>query len=132
MDNPQQANHSNQENIGHEERDVSVVPVLWFLLGLAIFLIASMAVLGFWFRAEESKRAAIDAAAPAVQASPLPVDAPRLQANPADELVEFLAYEHEMLSTYGWVDKDAGIARIPIERAMELALEQGFPVREGQ
>ena len=30
--------------------------------------------------------------------------------------------DKEQLETYGWVNEDAGIARIPIERAMELTL----------
>lgn len=28
-----------------------------------------------------------------------------------------------------WVDQGAGVARIPVDRAAELALERGFPVR---
>lgn len=35
-------------------------------------------------------------------------------------------WKHD-LSTYGYVDPQLGIARIPIERAMELKLKQGFP-----
>ena len=34
-----------------------------------------------------------------------------------------------MLTTYGWVDKNAGTVRIPIDRAKELLLERGLPVR---
>lgn len=30
----------------------------------------------------------------------------------------------EILTTYGWMDKDKGIVRIPIERAMELTVER--------
>jgi hypothetical protein len=33
------------------------------------------------------------------------------------------------LSTYGWVDRQNGTARIPIERAMDIIAEQGLPVR---
>jgi hypothetical protein len=31
------------------------------------------------------------------------------------------------LNGYGWVNKEQGIVRIPIERAMELIVEKGFP-----
>jgi len=34
----------------------------------------------------------------------------------------------ENLSTYGWIDPSARIVRVPIERAMELKLAEGFPV----
>ena len=37
--------------------------------------------------------------------------------------------EAEKLSSYGWVDKDGGVARIPIDRAMEVMLQRGFPAR---
>ena len=33
------------------------------------------------------------------------------------------------LTTYGWVDPQAKILHIPIERAKELALQKGFPVQ---
>jgi hypothetical protein len=38
------------------------------------------------------------------------------------------AAEDEVLTSYGWVSKEAGIARIPIEHAMQLVLERGLPV----
>jgi hypothetical protein len=33
------------------------------------------------------------------------------------------ARQEEQLAHYGWVDRDAGIARIPIERALDLRAE---------
>ena len=35
-----------------------------------------------------------------------------------------------MLGSYGWVDSDGGVVRMPIDRAVELVLERGLPVRE--
>jgi hypothetical protein len=57
--------------------------------------------------------------------------APRLQVMPAEHLKVYRAEEDVQLNTYGWVDKGAGIVHIPIERAMELSLQRGFPVRKG-
>ena len=34
-----------------------------------------------------------------------------------------------MLGSYGWVDKNAGVVRIPIDAAMKLTLERGLPAR---
>jgi hypothetical protein len=34
------------------------------------------------------------------------------------------------LNSYGWVDKEGGVARIPIERAMAVVAEQGLPAGE--
>jgi len=54
---------------------------------------------------------------------------PRIEAYPARELEDLHGREHRILSTYGWTDKNAGIVRIPIDRAIELQLQRGFPVR---
>src|SRR5205085_343350 len=35
----------------------------------------------------------------------------------------------QKLQSYGWVDANAKIVHVPIERAMELSLQKGFPVQ---
>jgi len=37
--------------------------------------------------------------------------------------------EEKALYTYGWVDEKAGTVHIPIERAMDLLVQRGLPVR---
>jgi hypothetical protein len=56
-------------------------------------------------------------------------ETPQLQVAPAEDLEEFRRKEEELLHTYGWVDRKKGIARVPIDVAMELALKKGFPTR---
>lgn len=56
--------------------------------------------------------------------------APRIEEHPAIEIQQLHAQENSILSTYGWTDKKAGVVRIPIDRAMELQLERGFPTRK--
>lgn len=53
--------------------------------------------------------------------------APRLQPDPAQEMQELRHWESRVLGSYGWVDRSQGIARIPVERAIELTLEEGLP-----
>ena len=43
-----------------------------------------------------------------------------LQPDPAHDIAAFRAQKRQWLGTYGWVDREHGIARIPIERAMAL------------
>jgi hypothetical protein len=59
---------------------------------------------------------------------PLPPP-PRLQLSPPADLKSFRAREETELSTYGWINKTSGVVRVPIERAMALVLDEGFPVR---
>ena len=54
---------------------------------------------------------------------------PRLQQQPFDDVRDLHAAEAAWLGGYGWVDRQAGIVRIPIEDAMSLVLERGLPAR---
>ena len=54
---------------------------------------------------------------------------PRLQLAPPEDLKRFRAAEDLELNTYGWLDRTAGVVRIPVERAMDLVLQRGLPVR---
>lgn len=56
--------------------------------------------------------------------SPLLVDEPT-------NLKKFRDHEVEMLTTYGWVDQNAGTVRVPVDVAKDLILKQGLPVRAG-
>ncbi|MEZ5361889.1 MAG: hypothetical protein R2748_05955 [Bryobacterales bacterium] len=45
----------------------------------------------------------------------------------ADEQIRSV---RDRASSYGWVDRESGVAHIPVERAMDLLLEEGFPQQE--
>ena len=117
---------------GHEHTDANV----WMIVQFAIWLIAAALVthvlmwgMFFWF--VESRTAA----APALefplakdQAPRLPAG-PRLQPIPANEIFEFRQREDAELAEYGWIDRNAGTVRIPIEEAKRLILQRGLPSR---
>lgn len=48
-----------------------------------------------------------------------------------EALSELRARAAMRLDSYGWVDRDAGVAHIPIERAMQMIVEQGVPKWSG-
>jgi hypothetical protein len=52
---------------------------------------------------------------------------PYLQTREPLGLERFRANEEQILTTYGWIDKNNGVVRIPIDRAKELLLERGIP-----
>jgi hypothetical protein len=52
---------------------------------------------------------------------------PRLEPNPLAPRLAARAREDALLGGYGWVDANAGVARIPIDRAMEILVEKGLP-----
>jgi len=55
---------------------------------------------------------------------------PVLQADPHAELIALRRGEDSVLSTYGWVNRDSGVVRIPIDQAMEMLVKKGLPHRE--
>jgi hypothetical protein len=55
--------------------------------------------------------------------------APSLQVNPRVDLAAWRERETAALERYAWIDRSNGIVRLPIERAMDLLLERGLPVR---
>ena len=52
---------------------------------------------------------------------------PKLVISEPLALAEFRAQEEALLTSYGWVEKDKGLARIPIEDAMRIVAEHGLP-----
>lgn len=54
---------------------------------------------------------------------------PHLQTQPFKDVYQLRLGEDKRLESYEWVDKEGGVTRIPIDRAMEILLERGFPAR---
>jgi hypothetical protein len=54
---------------------------------------------------------------------------PRLEGDEWREINEFREQEEQTLNSYGWVDQQAGVVRIPIDRAMQLMAQRGLPTR---
>lgn len=44
-------------------------------------------------------------------------------------LENYLGNVHKELNSYGWIDRSQGIVHIPVDRAIQLVLKQGLPVR---
>jgi len=120
----------NGRHIGHETRDASVGPIVLTGLSLAVTValvaLVSYGVLTFL---GAHRRATTRNNPMSVEDSQIPPN-PRIEEHPAIEIQQLHAEEERILSSYGWVDKKAGVVRIPIDRAMELQLERGFPTRK--
>jgi hypothetical protein len=54
---------------------------------------------------------------------------PNLLTDEPANLARFHAEEDQVLTSYGWMDKNEGVVRIPIARAKALLLQRGLPVR---
>jgi hypothetical protein len=112
---------------GHEQRDIDPGRVVRIGLAILTFLLVSMALSWGVTRGLVARREAASPAPNPVAArlGPLQPPAPRLQTDPRADLEALRARDAHILETYGWVDRDAGIARIPITRAMALLAAEG-------
>lgn len=117
---------------GHETRDAPVRAIVYALTSIAIMaVIAAVITYGiFWYLADHPLRTAPPNPLAGGEQQQIPPP-PRLQVHPQAELHEVVSQEEKILDTYGWTNKQAGTVRIPIDRAMDLQLQKGFPTRPG-
>jgi hypothetical protein len=116
---------------GHEHTDANVWMIVQFaiwLTGTAVVVHVLMWLMFLWF--VDAREAVTPPEFPLVvgQEQRLPAG-PRLQRFPANEMVEFRQQENSDLTTYGWIDRNAGTVHIPIAEAMRLTVERGLPAR---
>jgi len=122
---------------GYETRDVHVRGVWLTALGIVVCCVVIFLVVMLMFHLlqrghEEAGQAAAGRGVTAsVSASVETFPGPRLQVAPETDLAAFRAREDAELEHYGWIDRKAGVVRLPIERAMDLIAQRGLPV-EGQ
>jgi len=118
------------ESHGHETRDASIRGLVIFGLSLFVTLVLVLVLSArlFWYFARVQSLG--PPASPFAHFRTLP-PTPRLQADPRRDLQRFREGQRELLSSYGWVDKNAGIVHIPIDRAMDLLVQRGLAVAPG-
>lgn len=123
--------HGHGPDVHHETSDVNLRGILGFAAGLtvaAVFIHFIVWLLFTYFDVRETRQPPPVYPLAAQQENRLPPE-PRLQTQPREDLRELRAHEEEILSSYGWVDKNAGVVRIPIDRAMKMLVERGVPTR---
>ena len=116
----------------YEHTDIDVRVGYQFALWLFVSMLVSFGIVygTFWFFEGRARTANL-----AAQKYPLAAGVhkepptPNLQKQPFKDVYTLHQGESDRLTTYGWVDKDGGVTRIPIDRAMEVMLQRGFPSR---
>jgi hypothetical protein len=149
-------------DVAHEESDVAVRPLLWFVIGLTIFTIVTCVVVYLMFNYfnDREKSQELKASPLARQEKERLPPEPRLQLAPGfgvqtdDGQFHDLSYEAvkrgerlplpqdeywtvrkewtQELEEYGWADQQAGTVRIPISRAMDLYIQHRGQTQSGQ
>ncbi|MGH7088683.1 MAG: hypothetical protein ACREFQ_07255 [Stellaceae bacterium] len=101
----------------YERQDLSLfVIALAALVVVALLGFAPLIIRGAWPSSQHDVDRRVKVIPPA----------PRLQTNPPEDLASYLAEQRALLESYGWVDKSKGIAREPIDAAMQRLAKNGI------
>ena len=114
---------------GYERTDAETGPLAVLAVSVGLLVLISLTGVAIMWRVmayETHDDTGESRGSPLAGLRPLP-PTPRLQITPSTDLKDIREQEHALLSTYGWVEKDKGVVRIPIDRAMDLLAERGLP-----
>lgn len=114
------------QSAGHEVSDARTGILVYGAVGVFILIIASVAAMALL---ATLLGAGVADVSPVLEDDPaslqqLPPE-PRLEQNPEVNGNRIVEEATQQLESYGWVNRNQGAARIPIERAMELIVERG-------
>ena len=131
-----------------EREDLSTRGIFAFMIGLAIIgVVIYFIITGMYNFLDKYERSQMSPSSPLVKpedaraiASRRPTQdevenafknngAPLLETDERGQFRSFLMDQAKELNSYGWVDEKAGVAHIPIDRAMQLIAQRGLPVR---
>ncbi len=125
-----------------ERRDLTPSAIVSFLVILGVAIVISLFILrGVFNYLDRREKALQPPVSPLI--SHVPEDtrhvtrgypqtafpSPRLEEDERSQLNGILTREQDQLYTYGWIDQKAGTLHIPIERAMDLLVQRGLPLR---
>lgn len=122
-------------DVSFEERDVKVGTIYWYLIALGLATVAAMIISIFVYRFTFSLAASSDTPPPPSRealSKDYPPE-PRLQGvpghvtDPQKDLRYKLKDDIDANEKLQWLDKNAGIAQIPVEDAMKIVAEKGLP-----
>jgi hypothetical protein len=118
---------------GHEEKDINSIAITKFGIGLTITIVVSVflvwGLFNYFVKLEERSYGGGPQLAGVGENAAKAPPQPRLQASPPIDLRDMRAAEDQLLHHYSWVDRDKGVVRIPIERAMDILATRGLPSR---
>jgi hypothetical protein len=113
---------------GHEVSDVSIRGLVTFLVGLVVSLAVVVLAVAWMFvllvrRAQQED----PPKSPLAELRETDPPAPNLQQSPAFDMRIMRDEQNAALQRTRWIDKEAQIIQIPVERAMELVANRRLP-----
>lgn len=116
---------------GHELKDVNFRGIIIFAVSLVLSTAALQVGLAAMMRGFSTRETRFQSMRPGLfRDSGGQFPGPQLQQDPARDMMKFHDDEQRTLTQYGWANRPAGSARIPIDRAMDLLIKKGLPTQE--
>jgi hypothetical protein len=113
----------------HELSDLSPKNIALFGITLAVTLVGVLLITYALFRHFYNVELSSQIAPSPLSYTPEPTPEPHLLVNPGQSLKTMRAAEEAILNSYEWVDREQGLVRVPINRAIEILAERGLPAR---
>jgi hypothetical protein len=120
--------HQAKPGAGYEQSDANIPDLLKFGFWMALVIAVTLFAMKWTFHYMERTQTVSVPAGPFTRPRELP-PSPRLQVEPHQELKDYCEAEVKELNSYGWINQRLHVVRIPIDRAMDLVLQNGLPVR---
>ncbi len=118
----EQTGQHSPNGAGHEQRDVSVRLIVVSLgyLATGTFLVfpQGIGIYRYFYNTDKTGEA--------LRQGVIPPE-PRIEVAPYEQLQQLKIREDHILTSYAWVDKNAGTVRVPIDRAIDLLAAKGLP-----
>ena len=125
MDDPI-ASESGNDARGYERSDASASMLAKVGIVLAVSLVCIFVGILVLFRVFSYVEPLLfDQEPHALAQTRQPGEGPRLQLDPPQQKIDMKATEDHVLTTYDWVDREQGLVRIPIDRAIAILVKQG-------
>lgn len=128
--------HTEQKHGNHGpgvDQEINTRGVVWTITGVALTTAVSM-VLMLWLMNSlvDGRLAENPPPSPLAEANkPWDPPGPALQNYPPTTDIEvFRAHEEALATTFGWVDEEAQVVRIPVADALQILRDRGFPEGE--
>jgi hypothetical protein len=114
-------------DVMYERRDINARVILFVVIGIVLagFVIREAVKWSYGYFSQTEFRGAQPVTL--VKQTRPAIPGPQLQVNPAVDLERLRRSDKQILDSYGWVDRQNGIVRIPIDEAMKLVLQRGLP-----
>ena len=116
--------------VGHELSDLRPGYIALFGIALTAVIVAAAVITSLLIHFKAAEHSRQETPVPRLAQEREATPGPRLQVDANKDLRQMRAGEEAVLNSYGWVDKDAGIVKIPVDRAMEILAKKGLPARK--